>query len=328
MSYKKTTGTYPSSDKEHQISYNIYTPDIPPVAVLQISHGMCEHIERYEEFAEYLTGHGIVVCGNDHLGHGSAVPEDRGFFGSSGGAGHLVDDIEELRVIMRRRYRSLPYILLGHSMGSFIVRAYIVKYKDTIDGVILSGTSGGDPRLKFGLFLTNILIKLRGERYRSRFVKRLQTANNNMRFKDENDSASWLTKDKEKRRIYNDDERCNFIFTLRGYNDLFRLLADVTSDQWALSVPKGLPVFIISGADDPIGDYGKGVQEVCDRLQDAEIYDLTMKLYPDCRHEILNETERGKVFGDIYDWIMKVREGVIECRTTSDYIIRTAEKNR
>jgi alpha-beta hydrolase superfamily lysophospholipase len=315
MNYKKTTGTYPSSDKEHNIVYYVYTPEIPPVAVLQITHGMYEYTERYEEFADYFTGRGIVVCGNDHLGHGAtSLPEDRGFFGSSGGSEHLVDDLEGLRTVMRRRYRNLPYILLGHSMGSFVARAYITKYTDTLDGVILSGNSGGDKRLKFGLFVSNLLIKLRGERYRSRWLKNLQSKNNNIRFKTENDETSWISKDVEIRRKYADDERGNFIFTVRGYNDMFRILLNVSSEEWASSVPKGLPIFMIGGADDPIGDYGNGVQLVCDRLQDAEIYDLTMKIYPGCRHELLNETERETVYSDIYDWIMKVREGVLECR--------------
>lgn len=310
-----------SSDKEHNIVYYVYTPEIPPVAVLQIAHGMCEYTECYEEFAGYLTGLGIVVCGNDHLGHGStALPEDRGFFGGTGGGDHLVDDLEGLRAVMRRRYRNLPYILLGHSMGSFVARAYIIKYTDKLDGVILSGTSGGDVPLKFGLFVSGILIKLRGERYRSRWLKNLSSKNYNTRFKAEKDADSWLSKEVEIRHKYAGDERCNFIFTVRGYNDMFRLLQRVSSEEWAPSVPKGLPIFIIGGDNDPIGSYGNGIQMVCDRLQDAGIYDLTMKLYPGCRHEILNETERGTVYSDIYDWIMKVREGVLECRSIPAYI--------
>lgn len=315
MNCKKTTGTYLSSDKEHNIAYYVWTPEIPPVAVLQISHGMCEFMERYEEFAFYLTERGIVVCGSDHLGHGnSASAEDRGFFGRTGGDGHLVDDIEGLRLIMRRRYRSLPYILLGHSMGSFIARVYMVKYSDALDGVILSGTSGGDVPIKFGLFISGLLIKLRGERYRSKWLKNLTSKDNNKRFKSEKNTVSWLSKDENIRGKYLADERCSFIFTVRGYNVMFKLLRDISAEDWAPSVPKGLPVFIISGADDPVGNYGTGVQLVCDRLQDAEIYDLSMKLYPGCRHEILNEIERETVYSDICDWIMKVREGVLECR--------------
>lgn len=314
MSYKKTTGTYQSVDKEHLLAYYVWTPE-SPVAVLQICHGMCEFMERYEEFAVHLAERGIVVCGSDHLGHGSsASAEDRGFFGSSNGDVHLVDDVEGLRLIMRRRYRSLPYILLGHSMGSFIARAYIVKYKDALDGVILSGTSGGDVPIKFGLFISDFLIKLRGERYRSKWLKNMTSKDHNKRFQSENNKVSWLSKDENIRSRYLADERCSFIFTVRGYNDMFRLLRDISAEDWAPSVPKGLPVFIISGTDDPVGNYGAGVQLVCDRLQDAEIYELSLKLYPGFRHEILNETERETVYSDIVDWIMKVREGVLECR--------------
>jgi alpha-beta hydrolase superfamily lysophospholipase len=158
------------------------------------------------------------------------------------------------------------------------------------------------------------LIKLRGERFRSRWIKKTLSKSNNIRFKTEKDETSWISKEVDIRRKHAGDERSNFILTVRGYNDMFRILQSVSSEEWALSVPKGLPVFIIGGTDDPIGNYGNGVQLVCDRLQDAEIYDLTMKLYPGCRHELLNETERETVYSDIYDWIMKVREGVLECR--------------
>lgn len=315
MSFSKTTGTYLSSDKEHNLAYYVWTPKKPPVAVLHICHGMCELMDRYHEFAVHMAEQGVVVCGADHLGHGnSASAEDRGFFGSSNGDAHLVDDVEGLRLIMRQRYRNLPYILLGHSMGSFIARVYIVKYKDALDGVIISGTSGGDDRIQFGLFISSLIIKLRGERYRSKWLKRMTTKNRNERFISENCNSSWLTKEESKRSEYNRDERCNFIFTARGYNDMFKLLRDISSDNWAPSVPKGLPILIISGSEDPIGDYGKGVQTVCDRLQDAEVYELSLKLYPSCRHEILNETERKTVYSDILEWIMKVREGVLECR--------------
>ncbi|MHB1154798.1 MAG: alpha/beta fold hydrolase [Eubacteriales bacterium] len=314
MSYIKTTGSYLSADKEHMLDYYVWTPE-SPVAVLQICHGMGELMERYEDFAVHMAQRGIVVCGSDHLGHGSSVSaEDRGFFGNSDGDVHLVDDVEGLRLLIRRRYRYLPYILLGHSMGSFIARAHMVKYKDALDGVILSGTSGGDDRIKFGLFLSGLMIKLRGGRYRSKWIKNMTMKGRNDRFKAEKCTSSWLTKDEKIRSRFDSDQRCSFIFTVRGYHDMFKLLRDVSAESWAPSVPKGLPIFIISGTDDSLGDYGKGVQQVCDRLQDAEVYDLSLKLYPGLRHEVLNEPERETVYSDIFDWIMRVREGVLECR--------------
>ncbi len=315
MSFTKTTGTFLSSDGEHSLAYTVWTPLSPPAAVLQICYGMGEVMDRYGDFAGYLTERGVVVCCGDHLGHGDLVsPEDRGFFGSSDGPSHLVDDVEGLRLIMRRRYRSLPYVLLGHSLGSFIARAYIVKYKDALDGVILSGTSAGDGRIGFGLFITGLLIRLFGERHRSRWVKNMTMKGRNDRFKGEKSRSSWLSRDENVRAAFEGDERCRFIFTVRGYQDIIRLFAGISAESWAPSVPKGLPVLLVSGADDPLGDYGKGVQQVCDSLQDAEVYDLSLKLYPGMRHEILNEPERLTVYGDIAEWIMKVREGVLEDR--------------
>lgn len=316
MSYRKTTGSYKSSDGVTDIAYAVFTPVIPAVAVLQIVHGMCEYFARYEEFAAYLADNGVVVCGEDHLGHGDTAksPEDYGFFGSKDGDRHLVDDVEGLRALIRKRYRALPYFMLGHSMGSFIARSYITRYGSNIDGVIISGTSGGDQPLKFGKFLARVICALRGERYRSRLLRNISMGSYNKRFASENDITSWLSRNLENRRQYAADPRCTFIFTARGYYDLFSLLQSVSGEDWAPSVPRGLPIFIISGGEDPVGDYGKGPQLVADRLQDCEVYDISFRIYPDMRHEILNEVGREQVYSDVLEWIMRVREGVIEDR--------------
>lgn len=314
--YNYTAGTYKSSDKLHDIHYAVLTPRVAPFAVLQLSHGMCEFFERYTEFAEWLCERGIVVCGNDHLGHGqSCAPDEYGYFGEKDGDARFADDVEALRVIMRKRYRSLPYFLLGHSMGSFIARDYIEKYPGEIDGTILSGTSGGDVPLGFAIFLADIIAGLRGSKYRSKWLRGIAMGSYNKRFGAEKDVTAWLSKNTDNRAKYAADPRCSFIFTARGYGDMFRLLKRVSREEWAMNVPKGLPILIASGCEDPVGNYGKGVGLVCDRLQDAEIYDLTLKMYPNMRHEILNETERETVYADIFEWIKRVSEGVIADRT-------------
>lgn len=316
MPYTKTTSTFKSSDGEHNISYSVYTPSAPAIAIVQIIHGMCEFFDRYHEFAEYLCEKGVIVCGSDHLGHGASIltADDYGFFGHENGARHLVDDVEELRLILRKRFRALPYFMLGHSMGSFILRSYIVTYKNTIDGAIISGTSGGEQPLKAAKMLTSLIIRLKGERHRSKLLKKLSMGSYNDRFKSENDSTSWLSRNLESRKAYMADERCTFTFTARGYYDLFTLLQEISDEGWAAEVPKGLPILILNGLDDPVGDYGNGPQLVANRLQDCELYELSMRNYPEMRHEVLNEIGREHVYDDIFEWLLRIREGYLEDR--------------
>jgi len=315
MAMTKTEGTFLSSDQQHQLHYCVWTPAGNPLAVIQICHGMNETIERYEELADTLTQRGFVVCGHDMLGHGMAcADEDRGFFGSSDGKDHLIQDVEEMRLVMRKKYRALPYILLGHSMGSFICRAYVTRYPDGADGLILAGTSGSVKILKNGLRILKLLIALKGERYRSKWVHDVQTKGYNDRFKAENDPYSWLSKDAEDRARFSRDEHNAFIFTLRGYQDMLSILQEVSAEDWAGEYPKNLPVLLLTGKDDPVGDYGAGVQEVCDRLEDAYVSEISLRLYDNCRHELFHEPEMPQVVEDMTQWIIGVREGVLECR--------------
>ena len=319
MSYQKKSDTFLSSDGETAIAYYVYTPEDTPRAVLQISHGMCEFIERYEDFAAFLCEHGIVVCGNDHKGHGAsaASAEDYGYFGDKG-IQVLTNDLDELRKIMRKRYRSLPFILMGHSMGSFISRDYMARYGNNVDGVILSGTAGKHKQIGLAIALSGMIRFFRGKRYRSSLIEKLASGKYNVRFAEEKDKYSWLTKDQAIRDIYRKDERCTFTFTVEAYHDMFELLKDINTDAWAQSVPKGLPVFLIAGEEDPVGAYGEGVKEVYSLLETIELNELKMKLYPGCRHELVNETERETVYQDIVEWIDGICEGVIKCRTQNN----------
>lgn len=321
MAYTKSTGTFLSGDQKTNCAYYVYTPEVNPKAIVQICHGMCEYMERYEHVAEFLTGQGYVVCGEDHLGHGNtaATPEDYGYFGSEGYEG-LIRNVENLRQIMRKRYRSLPYILLGHSMGSFIVRQYAVDYKDSIDALVICGTSSGAQPLNAGILLTGLLSKIRGERYRSSFVRNISFKGYNDRFKSENDPYSWLTRSKECRVSYASDSKSGFTFTLNGYNAMFRLLKSVSSEEWANEVPKGLPIYIISGDEDPVGDYGEGVKTVYDRLIAAEICNLKIKLYEGARHELFNEINREEVFADLLEWLNETVDGVREARIQNNFM--------
>ncbi len=315
MGYCKTEGSFLSADNKTQVRYYRYTPEGNPLAILQISHGMCEYLERYETegFIEALTDQGIVVCGNDHLGHGKTAVsrEDLGYFEDYR---HLVADLHTLNGILRKTYPRLPYVLMGHSMGSFLARSYMVTYDD-VDGVIVCGTSAANQPQGLAKALASGIAGLRGSHYRSSLLYNLSFAGYNKAFTAEKDGNSWLSAIPEVRRRYEADPLCGFVFTATAYRELFRLLGDISSEEWAASVPQSLPVFIISGDADPLGEGGEGIREVYARLEDRELNELRMKLYPGGRHEIHNDRCRNEVVTDIVAWIKEVAEGVVACRS-------------
>ncbi len=312
--YEKITGNYPSSDGVNTVPYYIYIPKGNPFAVLQISHGMCEYIERYEKegFVSALTDAGIVVCGNDHLGHGPTVPDEKlGFFTDYE---RLTEDLHLLNGIVRKRYPSLPYILFGHSMGSFVARDYVTKYND-IDGAVFSGTTAGNQPLGAAKFLASLICKIKGEGHRSKLLDKLAFGSYNKGFEAEKDSVSWLTRYPSVRQRYNNDKYCTFKFTAVAMRELFKLLISISGGEWVESVPISLPVFIVSGDKDPLAESGEGIKELYEALTDHEMNELKMKLYPDARHEIYNDLCRGEALNDLIEWVKAVSDGVVACRS-------------
>lgn len=301
----KTIGEFLSVDQTHKLRSYRYVPEEGPVrAVLQISHGMCEYIERYEAFAAYLCEHGFAVCGNDHLGHGELAQQSDtlGWFADRDGWRLPSADLRTLTLQMQKEYPGLPYFLLGHSMGSFIARRYLTESGELLTGAVIMGTSGPNPAATIGVCLANRILRRRGPRYRSSFLTNISTGGYNKRFAGENDKNSWLSKDAALRAKYAADPLCSFGFTAAGHRDLFTLLRSVSSPAWAEEVPKHLPVLLTSGADDPVGQCGKGVAKVAAMLKQAGVTDVTLKLYEGDRHEILNELDRETVYADLLHW--------------------------
>ena len=312
---KEKTGKFPSANGLYDISYHICLPEGNAKGIFHISHGMCEYFKRYSETIEHFTSRGFVVVGCDHMGHGESISsdDDLGYFGKD--SYHcFADDLKTLNDIVRKTYRSLPYILLGHSMGSFVVRDYITRYSDSIDGCILCGTAGSNKALKAGLTLCSIIEKLKGDRYRSKMIRNIAFGSYNKRFKAEKDLVSWLTREKSVRDKYKKDKYCTFTFTVSGFKNMFSLLGEVTSKEWASKVPLSLPVYIISGRDDPVGGYGKGTDEVFDSLNECELNFLKYKLYDDCRHELFSEINKEEAWEDVIKFCDEVIEGVLEAR--------------
>lgn len=303
---KKSTFEFLSADKGTKIHAVRWEPDTGEIkGVLQIVHGMVEYIERYEEFAEYMTQQGFLVVGNDHLGHGDSVVSKKywGYFAPEGGSEVLIEDMHILRVTIQREYSELPYFMLGHSMGSFLLRKYLSIYGENIRGVIFMGTgSQPDKKVKRGKRVCRFMSLFLGWSHRSKLVNHMVFSSNNKRFEAEGANA-WLTKDKEIVKAYNSDPRCTFIFTLNGFYNLFDTIQHINRSEHIHAIPRKLPLFLISGEDDPVGNYGEGVKEACETYEKAKIEDITCKLYPTDRHEILNELDKEKVYEDIYAWI-------------------------
>lgn len=297
--------TFPSSDQQTQLAAYCIAPAGEIRAMLQISHGMCEYFMRYVPFGEFLAAHGILVFGHDHLGHGNTAPspDALGFTAKGGGADLLVEDVHALSMHMKQLHPSLPLILFGHSMGSFIAREVTARYGKDYDAAIFCGTGGPETPAGLGRALASLLILFQGERHRSPLLKKISFMGYNKKFGKGCDPNAWLTRDEAVVRGYRDDTLCGFIFTLRAYHDLFTLVSWVSKKNWASRQRADLPLLIVSGEDDPVGGYGKGVRTVEKRLRQAEIRDLTTVLYPQMRHEILNEIDKETVWEDILKWL-------------------------
>ena len=303
--------TYPSRDGITDIHAICWIPDGEIRAILQISHGMVEFIDRYDEFAGFLADRGILVAGNDHLGHGKSVRSEDfyGFFAEKEGNKTVLGDIHRLRSILEKQYPGTPCFLLGHSMGSFLVRQYLCLHGEGLAGAVVVGT-GYQKRLAAcaGLLITRVLAVFKGWNYRSGFVDGLAFGGYNRKFGSV-DGKEWLSRNEENVRRYKGEPLCNFRFTLNGYYNLFYSLYTLTFPQNLQKMPKDLPVFFVAGEDDPVGKFGKGVRTAYQQFLNAGMKRVTCKLYPDDRHEILNELDRDVVYEDIFHWMEEVLRG-------------------
>lgn len=305
----KTEFSFPSVSTLADIHAASYKPENGEIkAVIQVAHGMAEHLERYERFADALCTEGYALYINDHLGHGSSVKnkDELGYFGEKDGWKYFVEDCHQLTEIIKKENPSVPVVFFGHSMGSFVARAYSIKYADEITGAVYCGTAGPNPAAGAGILLTKIIAKIKGTHYRSKLIDKVGFGAYNSKFEGRT-SFDWLSRDNEEVDKYIADELCGYLFTAYGYRDLFSLLGYVSSDEWFTTLSKELPVLIISGAMDPVGEYSKGIEKVCKSLSDAGKINVKKILYPDARHEILNEKACfDKVCKDVIGWIEEV----------------------
>ncbi|MEV2696011.1 alpha/beta hydrolase [Paenibacillus larvae] len=299
--------TWKLQDPE-QISIHVYTwqplEQVPIRGVVQIAHGMTETAKRYERFAASLAKEGYIVYANDHRGHGLTAkhPDELGYVGEDG-FNWMVRNMGQLSEEIKRRHPGLPLFLFAHSMGSFLAQKYIYTFSRHIDGVILSGSNG--PRgieLALGIAVTRTIMSIKGKKYRSKWVDSLEFGGFNKAFEPTKTPFDWLSRDEEEVEKYIADPYCGNLSTVSFYHDFFRLLRDIHKTESMSKIPKDLPIFVLAGEQDPVGNMGKGIQKLMKTYSRLGLQ-AESKLYPGARHEILNELNRDEVTIDVIDWL-------------------------
>ncbi|MBQ7614274.1 MAG: lysophospholipase [Butyrivibrio sp.] len=309
---RKEELTYKSRDRQTTLHAIRWIPEGEPVAILQIIHGMQEYVDRFDEFANYLAERGILVIGNDHLGHGQSVGDKGtyGYFCKNDPATVLVRDAHRLKKMTQEDYPGVPCFILGHSFGSFIAREYITRYGTGIKGAIIQGTaykSTGTVNSLAGL--VNFLQFVMGEKYRSSMVNNMAFKGYLRRIPDHKTNFDWLSHNEESVQKYIADPACNFVFTLNGFKTMADILKRIQDKDRMEDIPKDLPVLITAGKEDPVGDYGEAPKRLFSiYTNELKMTHVELKLYDDMRHELQQEIGREKVFADQYEWIKKVLE--------------------
>ena len=288
-----------SRDMKTKLAAYEWVPKNGIQAIVIAVHGMSEYMLRYAEMAEYLNTKGILFAGIDLLGHGKSVSDESelGYFCERDAATVVVRDVHRLKKTVQDKYPGIPVFLFGHSMGSFIARNYIERYGTGIDGVIIQG--GGDNsgfKLGVGKALTSAVGKLKGPHYRSKLCTAATLGAYINSVKNEDSTSAWIAKRKEVVKKYDEDPLCGFIFTVNGYDTLVELCSRSRDRKLLGSIPKSLPMLIVSGREDPVGENGAGVQRMYDMYKELGMEDIKMELIDDARHEIHNEDKRYELF--------------------------------
>ena len=278
------------------------------IGIIQIVHGMAEYMERYAGFAEFLVNRGFVVTGEDHLGHGASVPqgETYGYFCSQDPATVVVRDVHRLKKMTQEKFPGVPYFIFGHSMGSYILRNYMFRYGTGIQGAIIAGTGMEKPaEVAAARVLTRCIQLFYGEKHLSRTLDKLVFGKYNQKIENPRTVSDWLTHDEEVVNHYRIDPLCGFSFTVNGYRTLFELVNRLFQKENLAKLPENLPVLMVSGEEDPVGAYGEGVKRAFESLKEAGMKRVELKLWPQDRHEILNELDKEQVMEFIAGWIEK-----------------------
>ncbi len=295
-----------SSTGKNKIHARMCVPDAEPRAIVQIIHGIAEYIDRYDEFMSFLADNGIIAVGTDHLGHGKSIEseEQTGFFAYDNGWDYVVRDEEVLRIAMHENYPELPIIVFGHSMGSFMTRTLLIRYPDAFNAAIISGTGNqGAALVNGGLFMGNLVTGLKGAHHYSKFLNDLAFGSYNKIYDNPKTEYDWLSRDEANVQKYIDDPLCGFIPSCSLFRDMMTGVKFITNKKNLTAMNKDMPVYFMSGDMDPVGECGKGVQKAYNNFLEAGMKDVSIKLYPGGRHEMLNEINKDEVYTDILAWL-------------------------
>ena len=295
-----------SSTGKNKIHARMCVPDAEPRAIVQIIHGIAEYIDRYDEFMSFLADNGIIAVGTDHLGHGKSIEseEQTGFFAYDNGWDYVVRDEEVLRLAMHENYPELPIIVFGDSMGSFMARTLLIRYPDAFNAAIISGTGNqGAALVNGGLFMGNLVTGLKGAHHYSKFLNNLAFGSYNKIYDNPKTEYDWLSRDEANVQKYIDDPLCGFIPSCSLFRDMMTGVKFITNKKNLTAMNKNMPVYFMSGDMDPVGECGKGVQKAYNNFLEAGMKDVSIKLYPGGRHEMLNEINKDEVYTDILAWL-------------------------
>ncbi len=304
-----TTEQITSSDTSHYLHHTFFEPkdgatDI--TATLLIVHGMAEHSGRYSDFAQFLADNGIAVATYDQLGHGKTVKseEEFGFFGEEHPVQSLLKDVIVMADSLKTRHPEVPHYIMGHSMGSFIVRTVMKHHSHNFAGAILMGSADADPLAKIMLPINKMLAKIAPKKPNAFFANIMtKILNSKLDNRISSSQFAWISESQANIDAYEADPLTGFNFTNNGYMTLFSLMESGLGKEWASTVSKDFPMLFVSGKNDPIGNMGKGIDKVVNRLNEQKFNDVETKLYPHMRHEPLNELEKQTVYQDILDWL-------------------------
>lgn len=302
---KKYTEKIASTDSKNNLNVIIWETEKEPIGVLQIVHGMAEYIDRYDNFAKYMTEHGFNVIGHDHLGHGHSVSDERdyGFFAEENGDKIIIEDMHSVTQYAREKWEELPNFILGHSMGSFCLRQYLTKYSNDVFGAIIMGTGWIPSAAAFlGKTIATNTCKSKGSHTVNPLLIKLTLEPYNKPFAPARTNCDWLSRDEKQVDLYVNDKLCGFDFTAGAYKDFFTVLEKIAKNRQLIGMRKSLPILITSGSVDPVGGK-KACEKLNAQYKRCGIDDVTLKLWENDRHEILNELDKSDVYQYIYNWL-------------------------
>lgn len=308
MAFIEEKFTFQSDDLREIVVYKWFRKKQVIKGIVQIAHGMAETAARYQRFAQALTQAGYVVYANDHRGHGESADsiDLQGYLSEQDGFKLLIQDISHLTTIIAEEYPKAPIVLFSHSMGSFASQRYIMDYPVEIAGLILAGSNGEQGiTVTAGKLLAKIEMAIRGKKAKSHLMNHLVFDAYNKHFTPQTTGFEWLTRDKEELAKYLANPYCGRVFPASFYYEFLSTLEYIEDPKNFHKIPLDLPILVVSGDQDPVGDFGSGVRKLQARYATCGVKDLEMKLYDGARHELLNETNRDQVTYDIIEWVSR-----------------------